>query len=311
MGIISAAGTSLGMIKETEWGTTPSTPAFQLLRFLPPENFKIDRETITSNEHTADRNVSDLIVVSGGASGGFGFELSYGTYDDILASALFGAWTDNVLINGSTESSFTFERKMPTGEATAEYLRFLGMVANNFSLSMRVKEIVNGTFEFLGMGGAVAQAAIASSTYVDATETGVMNAVTDFAAFSVGSLFTDVHIMGIDMNITNNLRAPVAMGSVDALGIGYGRFEVTGSMDVYFENSTALEAFLDNEAAALSLTIGSVAGKKYTIEIPVIKFATGEAPVSGNDEDMMLNLTWQGLRSSTIDGTMKITRAVA
>ena len=140
MAVISSAGASLSYIKEIDWGVTPTTtPAFQLLRFLPPENFKLDRENITSGEHTQDRNVSDLIQVSGGASGGFGFELSYGTYDDILESFMHAEWATNVLVNGATPIPLTFERKIPLDDTDTDYHRFTGMEANTFALSVRAK----------------------------------------------------------------------------------------------------------------------------------------------------------------------------
>ena len=111
-------------------------------------------------------------------------------------------------------------------------------------------------------------------TYVDATVTDVMNAGVDFAAFAVTGL-SDIHVMGLTMNGTNNLRAPVAAGSVEALGIGYGRFELTGTMDIYYESSAALAAYLAGTAVSLTLTLGSITGKKYTFSVPKIKFETG------------------------------------
>ena len=96
-------GSQLGYIKEATWGTTPAKPAWQILR-LTGESFKIARETKQSAEITPERNVSDLIHIGGGAEGGFNFELSYGAYDDIFAAMLYGAWDDNVLVNGVTQS---------------------------------------------------------------------------------------------------------------------------------------------------------------------------------------------------------------
>lgn len=308
MGIVGSSVVQLGYVAEDSWGVTPTTPAFQILRFLAPENFKVDRENIVSSEQRADRNVTDLIQVSGGASGGFGFELSYGTYDAIFESAMQSAWSENVLKNGSTVKSFTFERKVPLD--TPEYFRFLGMVCNSFSLSCRAKEIVSGSFEFLGKGGTLTTGAVASSTYVDATTTDVMNAAADFAAFSVGGL-SGIHVLGVDINATNNLRAPVAAGSVNALGIGSGRFEVSGSMDVYFESGTLFNTYLAGTSVALALTIGRTAGSKYTISIPRLKFESGNTDIGGNDEDVMANLTWRGLYDGTAECTLSITRAVA
>lgn len=310
MGLISAALTQLGFITEATWGTTPATPAWQILRFTPPENFKADRENTSSSEMRPDRNATDLIQVGGGASGGFGFELSYGTYDVLLESFFQNAWALDVLKNGVTPKTFSFERKMPTGAATAEYFRFTGMQGNSLSLTCKAKEVVSGSMEFLGKAGTVASAAIASSTYVDATTEEVFSPVADFAALSVGGVST-AHVLGLTLNINNNLRAPGALGSVDAVGIGSGKFEVSGTLEVYFEDTTLYANYLAGDAIALEFTIGSTTLKKYTFSMGTIKLETAETPVSGPDDDLIVSFNYRALYDSTDECTLMITRAVA
>ena len=156
-----ADGSQLAYIKESEWGTTPATPAWQILR-LTGESFKIARETKQSAEITPERNVSYLIHIGGGAEGGFNFEMSYGAYDDILASMLYGTWVDNVLSNGVTQSSLSFEKKFLVDTATYNYFRYTGMIPNTMNLSIAAGEIITGSFDFVGKGGSVAATAIAS-----------------------------------------------------------------------------------------------------------------------------------------------------
>ena len=91
MAIASADRVRLAYVVESIPGTTPTTPALQIVR-LTGESLDVTRENIVSSELRADRNVMDLIQVGGGAGGGVVFELSYGTYDNWLASALQRSW---------------------------------------------------------------------------------------------------------------------------------------------------------------------------------------------------------------------------
>ena len=308
MAIASADRVRLAYVVESIPGTTPTTPALQIVR-LTGESLDVTRENIVSSELRADRNVMDLIQVGGGAGGSVDIELSYGSYDAILEGALQGSWTNNVLKNGVTPKSFTLERRLTDVSPNVHFF-FRGMHVNGFSLKCATKEIVTGSFEFLGMSGAVAESAISGATYIDATTTDVMDAASGFAGFSVAGL-SGVHVSSLSLDATNNLRAPTAAGSVDALGIGAGRFELSGSLEAYFEDIKLYEAFLDGDATALAFTLGSTAGEKYTFTIPNIKFETGTVQAQGNDSDIMASMTYRGLYDSVNGCTLMIERGVA
>ncbi len=47
------------------------------------------------------------------------------------------------------------------------------------------------------------------------------------------------------MDLTNNLRAQNAIGSLAAVGIGTGRFEVNGAISLYFEDATEYNKFVN------------------------------------------------------------------
>lgn len=308
MSIGNAAQTRLAYISEVTWGTTPATPTFKTAR-VTGESLNFDNETLTSDEIRADRNVSDLIRVGTQASGGFDFELTYGTFDDFLASLFYGAWATNVLKNGVVQSSLSMEKTFELG-ATDGFFRYTGMIANSMSLKMEARQLVTGSFDLMGSGGTVATAIIAGATYTAATSTPPLSASVDFGTLTLGGV-TAPKVMGIDLSITNNLRAQPVVGSVGLAGIGSGRFEVSGTIRVYLEDTTAYALFLAGTASSLTFTLGTVTLNKYTITIPVIKFDTAKVVAGGNDQDVMAELTFKGLYDSGSSATVTVTRAVA
>lgn len=78
--------------KETSYGVLPGTANFQTLRYTS-ESFKQDTDSTQSQEIRADRAVADIIRTGVSASGEIGFELSYGTYNDLMAAVLGDADT--------------------------------------------------------------------------------------------------------------------------------------------------------------------------------------------------------------------------
>ncbi len=88
--ITSTNKTSLALIKEVTAGTTPATPAFQLLPTLsggPQGNLS----TAVSEAINDSRSVSDLIVVDSEVSGSVNFELSYDPYKQVFESLMQSA----------------------------------------------------------------------------------------------------------------------------------------------------------------------------------------------------------------------------
>ena len=91
---VDSANSGLALVKETTWGTSPTTGG-RRLRFTS-ETLSYSPTTETSSEIRPDRTVSDVILTNIGASGEISGEFSPGSYDDLLAAALLspsGAWS--------------------------------------------------------------------------------------------------------------------------------------------------------------------------------------------------------------------------
>ena len=302
--MVDSSQTRLAYIAESAYGTTPTTPAFLNQRFVS-ESLNANIENVVSNEIRADRNVTDLIQVGADGGGSVDFELSYGSFDDWLESLMFSTWSTNVLKNGNTQKSFTIEKTFEGG-ATDQYHRFTGCVANSLSLAIQAKQVVTGSFEFLCKGSTAAQAIISGATYTAANSNPVINAAANFASLAMTSV-TSPELMSLNLKITNNLRRQAVVGSIDARGIGTGRFEVTGEAVMYFTNASAYDLFLAGTATDLTFALGGASSKKYLFELANIKFEKGEIVAGGNDQDVMAKMSFRALFDGT-DNTLKITR---
>jgi hypothetical protein len=312
MSFADASQTRLSYVVESTFGTIPTSPAFQNLRFTG-ESLQYNTENIVSNEIRADRNIPDLIKVGNSTAGGFDFEMSYGTFDDLFESVMFSTFAANVLKNGTTRKTLTFEKTFETGAIDA-YLRFRGSIINGMSLNFEAGQIVTGAFDILGLGGSAGASALSGATYTAATTTAVMNAADGFAALNMGGSSPTPCVQAVTLAITNNLRPQRCLGAVDLHGIGTGRFEVTGSVRAFFENLDLYNLYLNGTASAMTWTVGNTAGQRYNFNMPNIKFETGNILTPGNDQDVVAELTYRGLFDGALspnnDATLIITRGV-
>ena len=302
--MVDSSQTRLAYIVESTYGTTPATPTFLNQRFTS-ESLNANIENRVSNEIRADRNVTDLIQVGADGGGAVDFELSYGSFDAWLESLMFGAWSSNILKNGVTQKSFTIEKTFEGG-ATDQYHRFTGCVANSLSLDIQAKQVVTGSFDFIAKGATTAQAIISGATYTAANSNPVINAAANFASFSMSGV-TSPELTSLKLKVNNNLRRQAVVGSLDARGVGTGRFEVTGEAMLYFTNASLYDLFLAGTASSLLFTIGGASSKNYAFEIANLKFEKAEIVAGGNDQDIMAKVSFRGLYDNT-DNTLKITR---
>lgn len=93
-------------IAKTNARTVPVDPApsnLTALRLTGTPSLGFTPNTIVSNELRPDRQVSDLIPVGAEASGDVGFELSYGTFDDVIEASLFSTWVNAPRRTGTSE----------------------------------------------------------------------------------------------------------------------------------------------------------------------------------------------------------------
>ncbi|MCW2309735.1 phage tail tube protein [Rhodobium gokarnense] len=313
MAFADSSGTRLAFVAESTDGTTPASPSFQNLRFTG-ESLNYNKETVSSEEIRADRNVSDSIDVGYAVAGDIEGELSYGTLDPLLEGLFQSTWSSNVLKNGTTKKFFTFEKTFEQG-ATDSYMRFTGCQIGAMTLNINARERVTYTMSVMGRGHTSSAAALSGATYTAANTNAISAASNDVSALTLTGISPAPTVMSLTVNIENNLREQTAVGTQGLVGIGSGRCVVTGSISIYFENLAAYDAFVNHTDVGISWTVGSVTNEKYTINIPKAKFTTGTVPTPGNDQDIMLDFEWQGLYSTASsppnNATIILTRAVA
>jgi len=88
-----AASNRVGLrfIKEVTFGETPTTPAFNELRYTG-ESLNYNISNVTSDEIRSDRMTADLVQVEADASGDISVEVSYDAYDSLLEGVMASTW---------------------------------------------------------------------------------------------------------------------------------------------------------------------------------------------------------------------------
>lgn len=226
---------------ESAWGVTPAA-ALNELRFTR-ESLGYNITTTVSQEVRSDRQIADLIQTGGQASGGFDFELSYGSYDALLAAALFSTWGPAVAITESDDiaasnagSAFTSSSTDFTsaGLSVGQWIKVSGFAAGSAANDgyYKVTSIAAGS---LGVTPAPSSDEAAGGLTISIGGSLLRNGVTE-TSFTLEKLFSDV---GKYVAFTGMVPGGMAL-SIATGNLLTGSFSFTGKSGVLSDASVGI-----------------------------------------------------------------------
>jgi hypothetical protein len=305
MAIANGAKHSLHYIAESTYGTTPSTPTFTPLPHTGT-TLALSKDAIESEKLRGDRQIEDFRHGNKSIGGDVSAELEYGAFDDILEAVMCGTWSTNVLKSGTTRRSFTLERKF-ADLATPEFHRYTGVEFNSLSLSIAPNSMVSASISVVGKDLALATAEIASSTYSADIGNTPFDSFTGSITEGGSSIAT---VTSLDVNIENGLEPLFSVGSDTTNRPSIGKSRVSGSLVTYFDSKALYEKFINETASEIVCTLTDVSGNSLEIDIPNVKYNSGQPDVSGEGA-VTVSMDFVALYSSSDASQLVITRTAA
>lgn len=309
MTVADGSQSRLGDISEVTIGTTPATPAFQIMRYVSAD-IRLVKQTDIPNEIRSDRNVASIVDVGRMVQGNINTLLSYGTYDTWFERLFASAWSTNVLKNGILQLAGTMELTFEQG-GTDSYIRYTGCRMNTLDLQLTARQSVTGNWGIMGITSPTPTTAIITgATYVAATTSEVFNAGLNVASLVMTSttLVATPKIQSLSLRITNNVYANDVLGQYYPYSHGLGRFEVTGTVRVLFESLAVYSAIIAHEDTVISFTLTDSAAKSYAFSIPKVKLLDGGPTVQGNGTAVIIDIPFQAYFDASSSASISITR---
>lgn len=305
--------TAIRIVKETAFNETPATPAFENLRYTG-ESVAYAPRSVTSNEIRDDRMTADMVQVGAEVSGDLQVELSFASFDSLIAAALCTSWPapdvngDSTIKNGVETHSFTLQKHFQD-LAIPSFQMFTGCRVGGMSLDFQTGSILTGSFSFMGCSASVATAQIAGATFTSPGDGNVpFNAVSNLVGLEKDDIALTTNIRSMTLELNNNLRGQEAIGTMGYVGIALGRLEITGGIEMYFENLSEYQTFLDNADFKLEFVLQDADSNSYKFTLPRIKYEEGTILSGGSDQDLMVSGTWRALYDSVTDCMIQIDR---
>lgn len=305
MTIANGAQHSLHYVAETTYGTTPSTPSFSPLPHTGT-TLAVTKDAVESEKIRGDRQVEDFRHGNKTVGGEVSAELEYGAFDDLLEAALCGSWSTDVLKAGTTRRSFTLQRKF-ADLATPEYHTYTGCEVNSLSLSVAPNSMVTTTFGIIGKNLSLGTSAIAGSTFGSDVGNSPFDSFTGSITEGGSSIAT---VTSIEMTLENGIEPLFSVGSQTTNRPSIGRSRLTGTLTTYFESKTLYEKFLNETSSSIVLTLTDPDGNDYAIELPNVKYNSGQPDVAGEGA-VTIAMEFVALYDTTDSSQIVVTRTAA
>ena len=220
-------------------------------------------------------------------------------------------WFGDTVTNGTALWTSTYER-VYNDQETPTYEYYTGAATDKLSLSISASQIITGSVSVIAKNAAWQTTRVSGATDVAPPTYPVLNATSNFGQLDyAGSLQGGPDfIMSMTFDIDNGITPSMAVGSLGAVAMTNGDFNVTGSLDVYFGDATMLQSLLNNAAVALNFRVGDALNNEetYVVDMPQVKLTSGQINDVTKNKPVMQNIGYRAVLSPTLGYTTKICR---
>lgn len=290
------------LIRETAAGTLPATPAFLPFDYVQGDQPMLTSDVIESQIQRANRTSSGQRKTGFRVEGSLSTELKRdAAIDLLLESALSGTFTTNVLKAGTTDTSFSIEKRMNDG-ASKYYRRFSGVQVTSLTISGEASGMIEASFDLLGTTAVTGTALVTGATYANPSSTQLL----DGTEVTMTINGTAVDFRSFDLSVEHDREAQDKFGSKYARGIGTsGMRKVMLSCSLYFTDFGLETTSVAGNTVPVVITIGSGANG-YSITLPACDISVPADSEDGSKAMMDVDFTAKG--DVTLGTDIQITR---
>lgn len=232
------------------------------------------------------------------------------------------AATANVKVNGcairnpaagesSVRLSYFIEKALSDMDPVQRF-SYSGCMVNGFSVSAQARAILTGSFDFLGqMSESYTNGTKSTAAVLPSVGTNILNSVSHVGRVMVDGMdmrTSGIYFQSLDFTVSNNLRGIQGIGQAGNISVSPGQLSVSGSMNTYFADDDMYQRFVSGAEFTLSYEVLDENGEGYVFSFPRATISSASMSASGNDQDLVENMSWSALMDPTTGTSMQIDR---
>ena len=219
----------------------------------------------------------------------------------------------SIIKNGITRKSISIVKQF-SQLAPIIYHSYAGCVVDSFAVEVRSESSISATITLQGTKHAQEDANPFGAVAANAKLTNpIMSAAVNVGEFAEGGVITPAStiVTGLTFTLANNLRQSRDIGEIDPADIRSGRANVSGQIEVYFQDGDLYEKLVDRTETSFSWILEDDNNNSYVFAFPRVRLRNGRVLAGGADTDIIAQYDFQALRHRTYDYTFQIGRNAA
>lgn len=209
------------------------------------------------------------------------------------------------------QSSFTFERHYQDFGSSNEFAVLLGCVLDTLEINASARTWITVNLTFLCAEEDTLDTS-GGSGYTAAPTREAMSTSDNVLSLIEGGT-TLVPFTEFSATYNGNHRDKPQAGQPEAVGIGSGSLGLSGTLRRYYTDVTQIakaKAFTQTSLALVVKESGTIATTQdaYVFEFPHVRVYSPRRVAGGKNQDIIAELNWMGVRSSTAGYAAKIVR---
>lgn len=209
--------------------------------------------------------------------------------------------------NGIDRKSFTFEKGIVNSSGDDFFQVFKGMVADTMELRIESKQIVTGSFGFIGTSYDLGDSTIDNAGgYTEADAGDILNGTNNMGTIEVDGVSATDRFKSIVLSVSNSLRGKDALGVDGNFDIGLGTINVSGTLNAYFLNNDLPTKIKNHTSFGLAFYLEDASGNQLHFYLPNVKPSQGDPAITAINTDVMIETAFQAIRDTTTGATIII-----
>lgn len=202
------------------------------------------------------------------------------------------------LRNGTTDKFYTFEKEF--GDV-GDFYTYPGTYISSLSLSFEAESLLTGSISIMAEQEKHNESQTPGSITSSNTNP-ITNATSNVKDFRLGGSTSPV-ALSIDFTYDNNLRERPAIGQKATQEFGTGTIDLTGSLELYFNDDSQYQTYLDNNRTDMNFRVEDDDGNSYIFDFMEMKFEDGSVEISSQNEDIFTSVDFTAFRDDSADPT--------
>lgn len=202
--------------------------------------------------------------------------------------------------------SYTFRKSFSIPGKPEAIFYYRGCQISGMTFNFATGSILNGEMTVTGLTAQGTTTALSGETIDEVADYTLLNSVSSITSLRLEGLPSNAFFSSLNLTVDNGANPQKGLAQLGARGIANFTLNITGTVELYFEDLSVYNIFKSSTGFLMSFTLEDGDGNIMVLTMPKVKFETLTEPVPGKDQFLMESGSIRALRDSVTNCMIQV-----